>query len=657
MPNSPTVLKKSSGISQEETKKVTTDIGKTVQSGQAPSNDQLNALIDTTEKVIEKEASKVELNPHGARAVKDVQNILESAQTLLNEKNKDEKLQRLIANAKKASESPSLYASYRRVSREVKGQQGKMEDIQDQFSDIYRNISNVAYQIVRSSDFRTILIDFIRLVQDTGAKKMDEISKDPKAQPVDKMEGKQEKPLGDLVSEVTEDTYFLFLKIERNLAKDVGQDIKEGNLPVDEERKQELYDRWDALFQKFIQNKEFHHAMHGFFNIFDMLSDQADRLKNKVENEGEQMKRDQYLNQIWQDTRDLIGEFSGREKLDLFLNDSWSLWYSIRDDPELSSYFNELRAWFEETLEHPEKLQDKELYKQKSQDFVYRAQDIFQKWKYQEDLNRMLDQGTDVLHAIRLDPTTLNFVDTTKKFAKDLILDEYGRPSLQVTTEVLETLRTTLVPAVLKNLANIPIPKLEGSNEDYDYSVDNIVFNAYDLLPENVFFVMNSGTHLELKKRDAHDLAQAEILLRISDFSINLQNFDFFFQRKTFPKIEDAGTANVSVGGNTKFSVIWRLVTELGRPTQVSLAYVDVSIDSFKVNILHSEKHEWLLKFVTSVFSGLIAKRIEKVVEEKMKDYLLTFNDQINETLREWNQKTKEFGQKTIETIAEKTAM
>lgn len=87
-----------------------------------------------------------------------------------------------------------------------------------------------------------------------------------------------------------------------------------------------------------------------------------------------------------------------------------------------------------------------------------------------------------------------------RKLGADFAFDDQGRPDLFVIQQSLSQMKGILVPVITKQLANLPIPKIEGSNPKYDFSVDGMILHVGDLLPEFVNFQTKTDTRMNVQR-------------------------------------------------------------------------------------------------------------------------------------------------------------
>jgi len=181
-------------------------------------------------------------------------------------------------------------------------------------------------------------------------------------------------------------------------------------------------------------------------------------------------------------------------------------------------------------------------------------------------------------------------------------------------------------------------------SEGYDMKIEDIHFSATDILPDYLNFFTDSKIHVDLRE-DKPSTSRTRFWVEISNIRPALKNFKFWYQKKTFPRIEDYGFADLSIGGQgLQIRLVWDLVAESGQPTKVILQKSKVKIDRLDIHIGSETKHAWLDK----IFLTLLAPRIKSSITSAVEEYLYSNISLVNEQLNSF------FKSQPIEMLKEK---
>jgi hypothetical protein len=223
-----------------------------------------------------------------------------------------------------------------------------------------------------------------------------------------------------------------------------------------------------------------------------------------------------------------------------------------------------------------------------------------------------------------------------------LVTDSQGRPSLYVTQESLAQFKKLLLPILQEGLANIPLPSISGSNDTYDWRLENIVFDSRGLLPER--FHLRFVSDLDLDSHSVENKFFTEIHLKMTDIDMAFKNIKFYYYRKSIPSIEDSGIANCFIYG-LKFALVWQLISEQDKPIQFKLKEIMTYISDLNIEVIKSE-HSIIDSIVTTFFPGYIKHQVTDSLIGAIRNTLEPFTNQLNEYLKkekeEWSKSLSE---------------
>jgi len=200
------------------------------------------------------------------------------------------------------------------------------------------------------------------------------------------------------------------------------------------------------------------------------------------------------------------------------------------------------------------------------------------------------------------------------------------------------------VPLLKKYLENIPIDRVDIYSEGYDLKLEDIHFSATDILPEYINFFTDSKTHVDLRE-DKSSSSRTRFWIEISNIRPSLKNFKFSYQKKTFPRIDDYGTADLRIEGQgLQIKLVWDLVVESGKPTRAVLQKTRVKIDRVDIHVGSETKHAWLDK----IFLTFLTPRIKSAMTGAIEEYFFVNIGLVNDQLNNF------FKSQPIETLMEK---
>ena len=91
--------------------------------------------------------------------------------------------------------------------------------------------------------------------------------------------------------------------------------------------------------------------------------------------------------------------------------------------------------------------------------------------------------------------------------------------------------------------------------------------------------------------------------------------------------------ADVSINGKNQLKIVWKIAGKQDENWVFSLHQVSCSIPKLDITIKESE-HSFLMKMLTTLFSGSLRRSMEKNIEDNIKESLGTVNDQLNSVIK-----------------------
>lgn len=610
-----------------------------------PSNDDINQQLNSAKDTLDQQKKKADLNDQGKTLVSDMKDIIDATKTVVLEKNKDDKLQKLYADSKEAvdktvpivqKEGEKLKKGGEKLAKKGEklaskaadksevGIEGQTQQLSADAQELYGYIKNLLWNFVKSEDFRELASDWIGFIQFLTTRKIKEQAK------------KQEGQGG-----ATE-----------NIAKAIDEGLEQTSKPADED---ELQKRTEDMFQNLldrIRNKpEYQDAFRDIFRLMDQLranfesvatdvkkevQSAKQEIKKEVKKESEKVSDQVDADPFWRalyDARDIVYSFTGQEDFDKFVDTLNHTWESVRYDTELRSWFYELRSFLELVWDNPDSV-TQEQFKTRSRELTQRGRQILQKDKWNEEFNLLVDRFNVLLENIKNDSTTNQFADKLKKFGTDFAFNKQGYPDLYVMEDSVIQIKNLLIPLLKEQLANINIGRIEFSNETYDVKLEDIGFSG-SFLPEHIDFSLRNDSHLNTKD-SSKDSMRHSLLFQVDKIKPEFRNFKFYYRRKTFPKIEDYGVADLKVVGNGGLIRInWRIDSKAGSKPYASLSQVTVYIDKIDLHIVGEKtKHDILDKMMAPLLQSQLKHRMAQSLEEYLKNKLGEMNTQLNKFLQ-----------------------
>jgi hypothetical protein len=183
-------------------------------------------------------------------------------------------------------------------------------------------------------------------------------------------------------------------------------------------------------------------------------------------------------------------------------------------------------------------------------------------------------------------------------------------------------------------LENLPIPKIEGSNTKYDFSIEGLILHVNELMPDFVHLKTKTDTTMNVHKL-ATEKSSTKVIMEVDKIRAMFKSMKFFYRRKRTPKMEDHGVADVDLSKGTGISIkiVWKLKTRSDLPFHLQLVKVKCNIDKLAITV-KSAKHSILDKLATKLFAGQIKKQIANSIVENIMKALIPMGERLNDLFK-----------------------
>lgn len=565
------------------------EIVRQYQDGLPPSNDQIIKVIDSTEAALDESKKNPAANEKGRNIIRDSESLLDAARSLLEKRNSDETLQQLVVNVQQATNNTEL--SLDQLGPIGERQKNKLEALRKQMNEIALYGKTSLEHIIRSSEFRSLLsevFDLFRLVY------VKVVEKDVLA---------AENPVEAIQESANE------------MAED--EDAIKSQKTV--------YKRFKSLLGKISNSPEHQHAVDALFGLID-------RLEVEAEDEAEDVKETIRLNldenamNAAQDVKKIIEEFAGPHCIDDIMDELKQLLLTLKTDKDLVSYFIEVKESIYDGLKQPDIL-DEDEYTEKVMSLIKQGKDVFDDDMYQESATKLLKKWHLVFDNFKQNDEINAFQLAFKKLVSDIsTTDENG--AYQLDHQAFEQIRILIIPIMIEQLKYIPIEEVCGSNEVYDFRIQNVVLSGYDIFPNNIKVQSKFDVDLALRGSKP-STSNGSIIISTENIRTKLRNVRFYYRRKSFPQIEDDGFADLDIGGRGLKMKIKLSISGVGSSIRVDDCYVWTHIDKLELDVHHSN-HDILYRLLRSTIAHNVKSVLEKTIGDSLAQSVGSIKERIN---------------------------
>lgn len=276
-----------------------------------------------------------------------------------------------------------------------------------------------------------------------------------------------------------------------------------------------------------------------------------------------------------------------------------------------------------------------EEFKQETSRLANEARDIAEEYKYADEVENFLDRSEELMSNIRND----EFVEVLRHHA-GLVADDLSfvdtSGNIQLDIDMLGKIRNVLFPILAESLKYVPIPRIESSDNNRDFWVDNIVLCGYDILPDHIRVQLESDNDVSIRDIETK-YSYTKLIITLGQIRTELKDLDFYYKKKTFPEMVDSGKMSIRIGGprgatlKLTFRVEQSPTDKLPKFQEGSASF---DIEKFDVTFdKNTISHDVLLPMISQLFKAQIKNLIENEVESNLGNLLGSLGDQLSQAL------------------------
>jgi len=342
------------------------------------------------------------------------------------------------------------------------------------------------------------------------------------------------------------------------------------------------------------------------------------------------------MQRVVTETEALVADFSGRDALERFKHNLRRVIFEIKEHQDLQNYLSELKQFIISTKSEEEVKSEE--FKQRSKDLANRGRQLFYQLRDQLDFDPLFDSANEMIDNIKNDEFLQVLSHHAGVVQADLsYTDNEGK--IQMATDMITNLQQVLIPIVADALKYIPLPRIESSNEERDFWLDNLVLCSYDIIPENIKFHLESDAEVSLRDIETKE-TRTYMVITLNKILTEIKNVKFWYNKKTIPTLTDSGLVTFRIKGNgarlrLTYNVVQGPEDKLPRVVEGKATFdiSDMDIEFDKTTI----KHDILLPMITQLFKLQIKAQMEYTVEKNLNGFLDKLGYLMTETIGKAN--------------------
>ncbi|KAM3508852.1 hypothetical protein MY11210_006563 [Beauveria gryllotalpidicola] len=320
------------------------------------------------------------------------------------------------------------------------------------------------------------------------------------------------------------------------------------------------------------------------------------------------------------DLRTLIERFANGTSTSNLWKSIGQIYQDAQKDPELKGWFNHMDKYINRLLlEQGYVLEEQST---KDWDVLYQQGRHLLREKYKGNSDNVIDEIKFLGDQFDKDPQNKQFAAAVQKLFKDLGSNADGKPEFK--PHLVKDVFDVILPSILRDIAYIPIPRIEYSDPGFDAVIENLILESDNFMPNVAELVSNNNWRWG--RKNITNRNQNMIDLKVSGIQMDLRDVSYHIKRKTgFPKVTDTGVADILLPGDG-FSFRMKVSTadKTDRQNIFKVEKVDVDFKSLNVKLKKSKFKGLFAIFKPVLLRALrpaLQKAVEKAIKEQCNEY------------------------------------
>lgn len=311
-----------------------------------------------------------------------------------------------------------------------------------------------------------------------------------------------------------------------------------------------------------------------------------------------------------------LSKFARGKDLSVLKKETSSFFAMIEEDKDFDAFFEDVTAFLGKSIEDPSYV-EKTDYTKEFNSFIDRGSELLdRKDEYRQSIKKIGKEIRTIGRYISTDPGLQALDASVRSLAKDAFLDEKGRPVIK--TELLEDMRRVLPSIIKENLANVPLPRIEHSDADYDFVLDNVILQGDAIVPR--YIIVDTRTTLDTTITDSDKAVSMFVRVQLSEMYLSAKDMHFSYKKKSGIHISDMGLLDFSTPHDSKGVKLELLLSPDFTETKRSFRIVEskAEIDSLDIKLHDTQKHTLLYKVFKPIINTVVRKKTEDAICTKM---------------------------------------
>jgi len=403
------------------------------------------------------------------------------------------------------------------------------------------------------------------------------------------------------------------------------------NQQLPDERKREMLDQLRNVLRSMSENPQYRNIVNQAKQLGEEVTQTAEKsgVVEETQKKAQEIasKESERIEKIETGTREVVEAAAGPRVARAVANDFKELLNDLKSRQEFyKNYFDTLGMLLENVLQNPERLEDKEVQQQFTKLF-----DMGE--AISEQLAKEVEQ-----HHIKEDVQLVAKSITEHPAAKALAEDINRLKSELLSGEIIEELRECVVPYLMQQIQELPLPALAGTTHSgllgtIDYNLDNLTLRTREIMPDKIKVkIENEFNLLPTQMRTSNEKTLLKI--HVKGINASFDNVHFKYKKTSTPHVSDEGFVDGKFAG--KGLRVWlhlRLLLDANRKLRIERELVKAHVDKIDIHVRDTRHSTKIYELLAGLWSSSLKDSVCTGIENTITKTLYQLEKGINLSL------------------------
>ncbi|KAJ2901016.1 hypothetical protein MKZ38_002142 [Zalerion maritima] len=387
------------------------------------------------------------------------------------------------------------------------------------------------------------------------------------------------------------------------------------NQKMPTERRDQVVFRLKKMVMECQAHPDYMQAVETLLNLAEQYGGHASTMSKGGSNSAKQTRT--HFQQAEVDLKTLIERSANGTSLGGLFGAIDTIYKDADKDPELKDWFRSVDKYIRRCLQEQGYIMAD--VSNKDGNRIYDQGRYLLREKYRTHTNRVVDEARFLGEQFEQDPMNKTFGNAMQKLFNDLGKDSDGKPAFK--PHLVKDISEVIIPAVLENIAYIPVPRIEYTDPQIDAIIENLVLESDNFAPNILEVASDHSFRWGRKQRKGFNQSHNAVEVSVKGVQMDLRDVSYHIKKKQgFPSVTDTGVADILLPGDgLSFKMKMSTAEAKDRQHFFKVDKVDVDVKGLKINVKQS-KHKLLFKIAKPIMLKAIRPAIQKAAEKAIKD-------------------------------------